>query len=162
LKISSKDFVEKNIGLLPSSVMSNQCYPQNVFDWTDSFWLSEDSQNSTLSVIFISFTILISGYRLKTYNQRIRPTGWMLEGSSDNLRWNVIDKRNDELNVHNGEASFSCKSQEYFSFLRFTQTGMRSDGCWHFLLKSVEFFGCIKPSSSDFVNLFLESSINFI
>jgi hypothetical protein len=48
---------------------------EHIFDWTDNYWLSTNTQNSWFCVCFNRLTISLSGYRIRMYNQSYRPTG---------------------------------------------------------------------------------------
>jgi hypothetical protein len=94
-----------------------------------------------------------SSYLIRNGNYLNSPQGWKLEGSNDEKSWRTISEIRDceKFKENNQKAIFSCQTDQFFSFLRFTQTHENHYKFHHpnypshhfFLLNFVEFSGKI-------------------
>jgi hypothetical protein len=121
----------------------------------DKFWLSGNLENSWFQFNFKDKQISPSGYLLRngSGDWENSPQGWKLEGSNNEKDWITISQVRDcqEFKEMNQEAIFSCSTDQFFSFFRFTQIQEdlwkfhRSDKSsqLYFMLNFVEFSGKI-------------------
>jgi hypothetical protein len=127
--------------------------PQNVLNPDNKIWYSKNLQNSWIQFNFKDKQISPSRYLLRNGNSDGSPQGWKLEGSNNEKDWTTICEVRDcqEFKKKNQEAIFSCSTDQFFSFLRFTQT---QENLWkfhhpkdpsshYFTLNFVEFSGKI-------------------
>jgi hypothetical protein len=129
--------------------------PENALNVSDTIWSSKDIPNSWIQFNFKNMKIAPSKYLIRNKSSNWwedSPQGWKLEGSNDGSNWESIHEVRDceSFRQANQEASFSCETSHFFSFLRFTQTEedlFKFHGGWssyhYFLLNFVEFAGKI-------------------
>jgi DNA gyrase/topoisomerase IV subunit A len=113
--------------LTSSSNDSSSCPPENILKRDDNYWISKNEQNSWILFNFKNKQISPSGYLIRNKadgNYIFSPQGWKLEGSNDQSKWITIHEVQDcqKFRSNDQEASFSCQTDQFFSFLRFTQT----------------------------------------
>lgn len=78
-KMSSED-VKRIVNVTSSSTEIG--FPENLLDWSQSFWVSADEENSWICFRFVSMKLSLSGYRINSHGQINRASGWVLEGSN--------------------------------------------------------------------------------
>jgi hypothetical protein len=116
--------------------------------------MSKNEPNSWVQFNFKNKQILPSSYFIRNCsdgNSDFSPQGWKLEGSNDGKSWiSISEIQNcEKFREKSQEAIFSCQTDQFFSFLRFTQTQenlCRFHGLWpsdSFLLNFIEFSGKI-------------------
>jgi hypothetical protein len=128
----------------------------NVLSPDEKDWISEDEQNSWILFNFKEKQISPSGYFIRNGSSDwyvLSPQGWKLEGSNDQTNWQDIHQVTncESFKEENQEAFFPCQTDQFFSFLRFTQTQENllrfhfphEDSINFFLLNFVEFSGKI-------------------
>jgi hypothetical protein len=100
--------------------------PENVLEVYDNYWHSKNIPNSWIKFNFKNTKIAPSKYLIRNGSRcwEYSPQGWKLEGSNDGSNWETIHEVRDceIFRKKNQEASFSCETSQFFSFLRFTQT----------------------------------------
>jgi hypothetical protein len=143
--------------VLLTSSSNNNLYgsPENILNPDDKCWLSDYVQNSWICFNFKNKQISPSGYLIRNgkFYWDQSPQGWKFEGSNDQQDWETIHEVRycQSFRKENQEASFSCQTNHFFSFLRFTQIQENvfkihypKDPPQHyFLLNFVEFSGKI-------------------
>jgi hypothetical protein len=99
---------------------------ENVLNPDDKFWCSNNVENSWIQFHFTKNRISPSKYLIRNHsNWYYHSTqSWKLEGSNNESNWELIDNvTNCEIfKQNNQEKTFSCQTEKFFSFLRFTQT----------------------------------------
>lgn len=123
---------------------------ENLFSYDNSFWSSQDIENSWILIEFITNKIILGGYLLRhDEDPNYIIINWKLEGSNDKSKWTLVDsqKFNHSIKTSYGEAIFKCNSNAPFSFFKLTQTGPNSSISPTFsnviTLTFIEFFGKI-------------------
>ena len=79
------------------------------------------------------------------------PKSWNIEGSNDNINWTLLDKRTNDRSLDGSgfsntfEIEESKTTNEYFQYLRITQTDVNTFGDDNSLIFSaLEYFGTIQ------------------
>jgi NIMA (never in mitosis gene a)-related kinase len=133
---------EDSILVTVSSIYDEESKPENVLNTDQSFWWSENEENSWIQFEFKSHFISPQGYLIRN-GLLYSPKGWKLEGSKDENEWVQLHEiTNSEIfKQGNQEGNFHCKTDQFFSFLRLTQIQGNFGGNVVFLLNFVEFYG---------------------
>lgn len=81
----------------------------NVLDWTDSYWQSQNQPNNWICFQFSNQKISLTGYRIRFCSRSYVLRIWKIEGSNDNSAWTLIDEKTDS-SIPNPEfeAAFQC------------------------------------------------------
>jgi hypothetical protein len=112
-------------------------------------WASNSVPNSWICFDFKGESVSLQHYTLKSHNWSGNCLiQWTTEGSYDGNTWEIRDNRNTTdlcrksiVKIYKCSAS---KSNEFFRFIRRTQTGKDSDDCNFLILTTIEFFGLLK------------------
>ena len=78
------------------------------------------------------------------------PKSWKIEGSNDNNNWTLLDKRTNDRSLDGSgfsntfEIEESKTTNEYFQYLRITQTDVNTGSNYFFILSALEYFGTIQ------------------
>lgn len=145
------------ISVTASSIYLNDQYkehqPKNVVDFNNDKmnFISNNDQNSWLLYDFKQRKVKPSHYSIKSHHWggkgNYHPQNWRIEGSNDNVNWNVLDTRSNEKSLDDKSVSntFTIKNDfnDFFRYLRIALNGVstRND---HFLcFSSLEYFGSI-------------------
>jgi hypothetical protein len=136
-----------SISLSCSSFCDDYRKPENIMNYDNSDWCSENESDSWLCIKFTSKQILLTGYFLRSFFQAgdDDPKSWKLLGSNDNVNWKMIEEQTnrDWVTKHPSEVYFPVEAKEPFSSFKFIQTGKNYKNRDHFQFSYVEFFGTI-------------------
>jgi hypothetical protein len=118
-----------SIELSSSSDLNPYLCKEHILKPDGKYWFSRDEPNSWIQFKFKTNQISPSSYVIRnkasSYSDfHFSPQGWKLEGSIDGIKWEIIHEvRNCEsFRKDEQEVIFSCETEDFFSFLRFTQT----------------------------------------
>lgn len=107
-------------------------------------------ENSWICFDFIDHQISPSYYAIRSCNYKKNsnhPKSWIIEGSNDNINWDILDKHNNnaKLNGANLVASFSIQNTDSkkYRFLRMRQLKSWNPDADFFNIKNIEFFGTL-------------------
>jgi hypothetical protein len=108
--------------------------------------------NSWIRIDFLNYQINPTHYSIRTRTDwdGCHPRSWVIEGSDDSGRnWIELDRQsqNCELNGLGVVRTFSIVNNSTVRSIRIRQTGVDSNGYNHLVLKCIEFFGNLLPSS---------------
>lgn len=163
----TSNHIEKEINFYSSSAYNINCRPRNValFGQQDKFFLSQNFPNSWILFDFRDHKILPTNYTIRTisYFDEIHGSrhlkSWIVEGSSDNENWEIIDEQlNCEYLRKNDAFTFNIdenKSKE-FNFIRLTQIDKNWEDDDYLAIESFEIFGVL-----DFLNLYQKTKSYF-
>lgn len=132
-----------------------QQHQANLFDFNDDkkYFHSEDKPNSWVCYDFKERKVKLSHYSIRSHgvsgktNNRMKT--WVIEGSNDNNKWEIIDKRENEESVVDVSASNTFKINEntptndFYRYIRIRQTAVNSNNNNYLVLPMMEFFGTI-------------------
>ena len=132
-------------GLIQITASSdNGNIPNNVLKNDNSYWISNNVQNSWIQFDFKSTVISLVSYSLRSAYE---PKSWKIEGSNDSINFTLIDQRSNNTNdFKHGqyiEKHYHVNgSQDKFRYIRITQgDDGRVANDHYFYLYRVEFFG---------------------
>jgi hypothetical protein len=136
-----------SVSLTCSSFRQSYEKSDNILNYDNSYWFSQDLPNSWVCVQFNSKRILLEGYFLRSQMKKgwFHPQNWILQGSKDNKNWDIIDEQIDIDWVIKdySKAYFPVETKKAYSYFKFIQTGKSCNLNDHFVLNYVEFFGTI-------------------
>ena len=112
-------------------------------------WMSLAKKKSWVKVDFLSRVLTVTGYtiRLPESNSMLWcPISWVLEGSTDEISWVVIDEhRNNRVFLENvSRCAWTVEPAGPFRYIRITQTESNRSEDNFFMLCALEFFGMIQ------------------
>ena len=107
-------------------------------DWT---FKSKDSPNSWICYNFKGRRVTPTSYSIRSLNSAY-PQSWVLEGSNDGHWWDIIDRRDDNVQM-TGNFAISTPPGEGCGFMRLRQTGKNHDGNDVLDIASFEVFGTL-------------------
>lgn len=130
------------VRFIPSTISGDRI-PSHLLIVDSTDWCSDNIAKSWICIHFPTKKVQLTGYLLRTYSGTNFPRSWLLEGSIDNLIWYYIDQKNNDtcLNQALQNYTFSCQCSSFYSYFRFTQTGVSSINNNHFILSFLELFG---------------------
>lgn len=110
---------------------------------------SEDVPNSYLLFDFKENLVKISAYSIKATDNPDPSyfTSWIVEGSTDNVEWTIIDTHSDDQRLvgRNKIDTFLVKDQNVlkkkFRYIRMKMIGMATSDNYYFEMRKIEFFG---------------------
>jgi hypothetical protein len=118
--------ISKSVSFSYSSVNSNIQKPENLLNYYNSCFVSQDQPNQWLSVKFSTNKNFLSGYMLRSCQSGwCNLKSWKTEGSNDKLNWTLIDNQisRNLITKDFSEVDFPVQSKDPYSSYRFTQTG---------------------------------------
>ena len=120
------------------------------YDDLESYFESEDSDDSWICFDFKDKKIKLENYTLRSFNKG-KSSGhlksWVIEASNDENKkdWKIVDKHEncDLLQGQNFVHTFSVQNEnkESFRYIRIRQTGFESSYCHYLTIAAIEFFG---------------------
>jgi hypothetical protein len=116
------------LGVRPETFCPDHEYsePENVLTNDSKRWQSQSRLKDWIQFHFLKSSVLIDRYLLRTDFERSGfyvggITDWVIEGSIDSLSWELIDQKTQRLEFgDNSNHTFSCSSQRFYRFIRFT------------------------------------------
>lgn len=136
-----------DFNITASTSYSSNSVPSNVILYNDQnkFYQSEiesGSQGSWLCFDFIENRVILSSYQLISGSWGDHLRSWVIEGSNDNIDWEVIDSRNNcrgtgtshIYEVHN-------PNSKEFRYIRLRQTGVNWFNSLFLVINSFEIYG---------------------
>lgn len=135
---------------------SDWCHIKNAFDFKNDklCFCSKSEPNSWFCYDFINYRVKISHYSIQSNGnggERNRhPQNWVIEGSNDENKWEIIDSRSNEKSLSRISTSntFEIKNNDinkYFRYIRIRQTGSNSNPStydqYELYFSAIEFFG---------------------
>ena len=141
-----------NIDITSSSIMSNDSSrsPLNVisFDNRKNIFTSENVEDSWICFDFIDKKVIPLNYSIRSCNSSIscaNPKSWVLEGSNDKRKWDIVDKQENSqfLNGSNFVRNFVIQNPVFteFRYLRLRQTEPNWCDNNRLYIDAIEFFG---------------------
>jgi hypothetical protein len=139
----------------PVEVTASSTYwnkPQDILNYSNTYFGTYDEPNSHIQLKFKSKKIKLTMYFIRTNDKNFSsyslycPQNWKVERSNDGQKWDLIDQKSNQscLIGVSKEVFFHCQSNEFYSFIKFTQTGLNSNGNNSFCLGFIELSGRIK------------------
>ena len=134
---------------ITSSTYSGQHLPKFAvsFDDEEKFFQSQSEKNGWICFDFKDHRVLPTDYKIRSYcGSPNYLKSWIVEGSIDNEKWEVIDSQEDS-NLLEGRlfvSSFpiSADKQKIFRYIRIRITGSSySSGFYYLTLNSFELYG---------------------
>ncbi len=141
---------EAGVIVITASNSMNWGQVSQVIDDSQKYWGVNAMTNASLTFDLKSYFICLDGYSIRSCNQGkdwYHLRSWKIEGSNDSVSWTRLDHRvTDELNDKSVERTFSCNeaSNEFFRYLKLTQTGKNCYGDDLLTLATIEFFGTVR------------------
>ena len=150
--LKEKGDIKNEVSITSSSNGGYDHYNMLDLDKIDSFFQTQDKQNSWICFEFKNHQVIPTGYIIRTYpsEDNYHLKSWVVEGSNDNNNWTKIDE-------HKNDSSLKGKSRVHlfnitnnrnnqsFKYLRIYQTGPNwlnnNDQDHHLLISSIEFYG---------------------
>lgn len=142
------------VNITSSSIYNNsEVYlPENVikYDNPKAEFCSQDIPYSWICFEFINHQIAPSNYIIRSINDKkdsFHPKSWVVEGSNDNMDWDVLDQQtnNSSLNGRNLISPFKITNpnSKKYKFIRITQNGNWKNNGNLFNINNIEFFGIL-------------------
>ena len=157
---SPTDVIEKGIINITSSETvsssDSRFQPKNVVNFNDmnGCFHSSDRSNSFLVYDFKERKVKPSHYSIRSNNWsgqgNCHPKTWNIEGSNDNNNWTLLDKRTNDRSLDGSgfsntfEIEESKTTNEYFQYLRITQTDVNTGNNNWLIFSALEYFGTIQ------------------
>ena len=114
----------------------------------NSNWISNDKENSSLTITFTRSKFLLNSYSVRSRldNNMNHPKEWILEGTDNNFGWTLIHHKPNgtEMVGLKKEISYECQQTKAFNRFRIMQIG-KSTHSYSFALSKIEFFGKVYP-----------------
>ena len=116
--------------------------------YSKSHWSSDNKPNSYIQFQFLNQRVRITAYTIMgdgKWNCYLR--SWELAVSNDADTWTIIDVRDtEELMKPNSVMTYQCnKDDQYYRYVRLTQTGPNAAGNNYLVLCQFEIFGALEP-----------------
>ena len=127
---------------------------KNLFDKSKDTWFRLDNQKGGYIILdfkdrrinFHKYYFSVPSTNTGTYYGR--PKSWSIEGSNDKIRWDLIDKKENDTSLHDyGKYNiFTCNKAnvELYRFIRITEIEEHFTSFNYFLLSELEFYGTIR------------------
>lgn len=153
LKNKSNNKIENEIDFTSSSIFCNikVNYPINVSLFNDekNRFISNDEPNSWINLYFKNNQVIPTKYTIKTGNQNYMGSrhlkSWVLEGSTDNQNYEILDEENNCSYLNNSGAvyTFTIKNQtsKKYRSIRIKSTGIDWGNSNYLIIDSMEIFG---------------------
>lgn len=140
-------------GMISVSPFGNTKVNGNINDlfsrWTSlDLWLSATKQSAFI-IDFKNYSLSITHYTIRSFSQTCcYLRNWNLEGSNDNLTWNILSQHVEPTNVSlptpNATKTFQVSNKkEFYRYIRIHQIAQNSSN-WNFGLGGIEFYGYLK------------------
>ena len=121
---------------------------ENLFDYDWSgFVATSNTSNSWYCIDMMKYQVALTAYTLKSRQGESNndPVNWVVEGSTDNLNWTVVDTRQTDVMkgsnaVHTFELKIDGEPTPY-RYIRFRQPAHNSGGNDFFNIANIELFG---------------------
>lgn len=114
-------------------------------NWKDDYWLSTNSDNSTITINFINSFVKIYKYRLRvgTDDGSCVFNNWILKGIKKDDQEIVIDdvQHSSEITGSHPEITKSVHNDSYFKTIKLIKKGQGIDGSYWMCLRNIELFG---------------------
>ena len=130
------------VNVTASSSWHHQCHEVTNYGW-DDYWATEEIRDSWICFDFKEKRVHLSKYSLAHDGHRF-PVSWVIEGSTNGIEWNEVDRRNWVDLKGQRVKAYQCENQSFsegFRFLRLRQIGKNRIGTDHLCLSAIEFFG---------------------
>lgn len=153
-----RNVYRKNIVSIASSSSLEDRYRKmkSVFNFENDkkIFHSNNEPNSWLKFDFINRKIKVSAYSIMSHgyenkkNNRLK--NWCIEGSNDEIEWNLIDERKNVESVADKSAEYTFfvnqndEENDFFRFIRIRQTDVNNSNNYRMVFAAIEFFGSIK------------------
>ena len=135
------------MNITASSDSYNMCHQVVDYGW-NNFWSINNTANSWIQFDFKDFQVSPQSYTIKSNGHDYHHLlSWKIEGSNDASSWLPIHSNSsNDLNGMYITKHFTCSRtyNEFFRYIRLTQTGKNSSRCDHLQMSEIEFFGIVK------------------
>ena len=141
--------IDSKLAITSSSLFDSLYKPQNVtlFDSDDHF-ISQNEQGSWICFDFKDHRVVPSAVTIKTRNvsqNDHHPRSWVIEASSDNNSWEILDQEDDSPHLHGGNIAHTFAmnrpNSKEFQYIRMRQTGPNWEGENFLIVCSFEIYG---------------------
>lgn len=131
---------------------SDQYHPRSMFMYEDKgkHFVTKNIKGSWICFDFKDHRVIPTDYTLRsasTYPNWYHPKSWVIEGSTDNLSWQILDdqKNCSYLNGKNLSHTFKIKNEESneFRFIRMKSTGNDWGNANYLAIESFEIYGTL-------------------
>lgn len=135
--------------LITASSIGNSSYPiKNLLNKdTNRKFLTQNTPNSWICFDFKNKKISPTHYSIQTHCGCYLIKNWKLEGSNDNVSWDVIDEQTNCEFTHKSNIIHTFqirnKSDKKFRYLRIFSTGKNWENYNEIYLSSIEFYGTL-------------------
>lgn len=155
LKNNSSNKIDDIVNITVSSSNNEgyeQFYPINMllYNKKNKFFATKSIENSWVCFDFKEHRVIPTDYTLRSYNygqNSCHPKSWVIEGSNDNISWEILDEQTNcpYLNGCNLSHTFKIKNEnsKEFKFIRMRSTGKNWAGDYYFTLESFEIYGTL-------------------
>ena len=138
----------KEFYITSSSVIDDNCKPENVLVDNESYFYTKREYDSWLMFDFKDKQVLLESYSLKTFNYGPNYShlkSWILEGSDDGENFEEIDRQddNDRLNGNLKSARFYVSHMKPQRYIRLKRIGPSWGNGYYLILNKIEFSGNI-------------------
>ena len=150
-KNNSNPFEQKIIDVESSPQRGDLYSPYNLIYWNDTLFYTIPVRNANFTFEFRKNLYIIHKYRMRSIENACHPKGWVVEGSIDNIKYEVIHLHKKNLCDVEGTGTPVCS--ETFSvdnlipvrFIRVVQVDGECTGGLNFGLSAIDFYGLISP-----------------
>lgn len=154
IRTKNPNSIFNEIKITSSSLYKNdeEYSPQNVIQYENSNveFCTSSQKNSWLCFDFIDHQIEPNYYLIRACDYKKNsdhPKSWVIEGSNDDINWDLLDTQNNNSNLNgaNFVASFSIKNPDSkkYRFLRMRQLESWCSNNDFFNINNIEFFGTL-------------------
>ena len=153
--VGDNDIVSKNYVKVSVSSSNNQNPSTPVIDNTlgDTYWQSEDIENSWYEIDFVNNSFYLESYVLRMnivdfYKE------WEILGSNDGINYEVIDNQTDFAQPSGIVINkrFICKNPLTKRMFRYQPKGTRFRGDHYVTLHRIDFFGSFMSSHTHIIS----------
>lgn len=146
LAASLHNIIGRQILTITSS-SSGDCLPvTKIIDYArKDWWYSQNYANSWVKLDFHNKTIRLNGYTIRSGGQNCTHLReWVLEGSNDDYKWDILDERNNRDLLGDREIRhYPIHPRKDYRYFRLRQTGVNHLNNHQLCLANIELFGYI-------------------
>lgn len=140
--------INRKVSVTSSSNISIDV-PTNVYEYDndDSLFYSKENgkEDQWLCFDFKEHKIIPTNYTMRSTASFDKPKSWVLEGSNDNSKWDVIDERKDDSSLKQNMTiktfTVSSNAKNAYRYVRIRQTGLNWYNRYYLTFGKFEFYG---------------------
>ena len=122
----------------------NGCKQQNVINMNwDNYWYSCNEDSAWFCIDFMENLVVPHSYELRSGSSGLSLRSWVMEGSKDAIKWDIIDEHNDSNDFKTKFSShyYEITNENEYRYIRIRQTSKNNHGAANLELSRIEIYG---------------------